>query len=80
MDLEIEILASDKLKAVYNVYQKLKRLFDPLSKFLETLIYVTEIPATRNNFDYKAWTYIRAVYRRLEVFDGYAIWGQERRE
>jgi hypothetical protein len=31
MDLEIEILASDKLKAVYNVYQKLKRLFDPLS-------------------------------------------------
>ena len=44
MDLEIEILASDKLKAVYNVYQKLKRLFDPLSKFLETLIYVTESP------------------------------------
>jgi hypothetical protein len=42
--LEIEILTDDKLKAVYNVYQKLKRLFDALNEQLEPLMYVVKIP------------------------------------
>jgi hypothetical protein len=44
MGLEIEILADDKLKAVYNIYQKLKRLFDTLNEQLEPLIYIAKIP------------------------------------
>jgi len=44
MGLEIEILADDKLKAVYSIYQKLKRLFDTLNEQLEPLIYITKIP------------------------------------
>jgi hypothetical protein len=44
MGLEIEILADDKLKAVYSIYQKLKRLFDTLNEQLEPLIYIAKIP------------------------------------
>jgi len=44
MGLEIEILADDKLKAVYSIYQKLKRLFDALNEQLEPLIYIAKIP------------------------------------
>jgi hypothetical protein len=44
MGLEIEILTGDKLKAVYSIYQKLKRLFDTLNEQLEPLTYVTKIP------------------------------------
>jgi ClpP class serine protease len=42
--LEIEILTGDKLKAVYNIYQTLKRLFDALNEQLEPLMYVAKIP------------------------------------
>jgi len=42
--LEIEVLDGDKLKVVYDIYQKLKKLFDTLNELLEPLIYVAEIP------------------------------------
>jgi hypothetical protein len=44
MGLGIEILTGDKLKAVYDIYQKLKRLFDTLNEQLEPLTYVAKIP------------------------------------
>jgi len=44
MGLEIEVLDGDKLNVVYNLYQKLKKLFDTLNELLEPLIYVAEIP------------------------------------
>ena len=44
MGLEVEILTGDKLKAVYDAYQRLKRLLDQLTTMLEPLIFVTKIP------------------------------------
>jgi ClpP class serine protease len=63
--LEIEILTGDKLKAVYNIYQTLKRLFDALNEQLEPLMYVAKIPLPVRPYKIQPWTYIYAVHRGL---------------